>query len=135
MNNKVSFICLITHPNIDPDSITNSLSLQPSLTQKAGTQVVTPKKTRVNDYYVLSKWQYKKALSIDADILGELASFLDHLHCSSDVLRGIAKEGGKTHIYLTGTDLPHISLEIDTDLLEKMLDMKIHFGFEFFSAS
>lgn len=135
MSNVVSLIYLVTHPDIDPELITNVLALEPSLTQKTGNPVVTPRKTLTGSHYAVSKWQYSHSLALTSDLREELRSLIDRLYGHAEFIKRIVDEGGRSLVYFSSTDSPHIALEIDVDILYKMAEMNVMFGFEFFSSA
>jgi hypothetical protein len=134
MSDVASLIVLISHPDIDPNSISTRLGLKPTLMQKAGEQVITPRGKKVGSRYAVSKWQYIKQLGIDSDWWKELDPLLGELSQHSDFFHRIDAEGGKTLIYFTATDFPRAVLEVEPALLSLMAEIKISFGFEFITT-
>ena len=135
MTDLVDLTCLIVHPSIDPNIITEGLWLRPHSVQKAGAQVVTPKMTKVfGSYYGDSRWQYIKEMDVTGGLENELDILLDHLSNHAEFLSGITDDGGTISVFFRATDAPHIVLDIGPDTMSKMVDMKILFGFEFFTT-
>ena len=132
MSNSVSIGCIITHPSLDPNSITQNVNLKPTLTQKGGNQVTTPSHPVENSFYKFSKWQYIKELSYDDDLKIELQMLVDHLFSSVEFLNKVTSEGGSIEIFFRLTNPAHRAMMVDSNLMKKIGEINASFGFEEF---
>lgn len=131
MSDIILLKLLIIHPSIEPNQISKNLALEPSLTQKKGDQVITPQGVKMSHQYKVSRWQYTKHLEKDWE--NELNILVKSLKNSSEFLQQIVSEGGKNIIFFAATNFPHATLEMDLDVMQMMVNMRISFGFEFFT--
>lgn len=133
MTDNAKICCLVTHPEMTPDLISQRLGLEPSLTQTKGDQVRTPKGEIVDgSFYKTNKWQYRETLGNEIDLSRTTLAFLRTFLEKTALLRDISESQGRTCVFLTASELCHRSLTLDPAVLSEMAEAKISFGFEFF---
>ena len=133
MTDNVEIYCLISHPEMTPDLISQRLGMEPSLTQTKGDQVRTPKGEIVEgSFYRINKWRYDERLGDQIDLSTETLAFLRKLLEKKSMLRDIADSQGRISVYFMATELEHRSLMLDPVILAEMAEARISFGFEFF---
>ncbi len=127
-----TLICLVSHPTVDPELITEKLALKPSMTQKYGDQIITPKGNKINGSYKVTKWSYIIELKNNESLFGELDSLVNYLFSYRDFFCDIQREGGSSIVYLNLSDHESLSFELSPDIMKKIFEMKMSFGFEIF---
>ena len=132
---KSSLICLIWHPSIDPKLVSENLGLDPYITQKAGEPITTPQGVRVGGTYKVSKWNHIVRLKSSNSLLDQLDLFIDHLLTNREFIRSISQEGGEVSLYFNLVCPEYSNLVIKPKIMEKLVDMKIEFGFEVFGIT
>ena len=133
MTDNATIYCLIAHPEMTPALISQRLGLEPSLTQKKGDQVRTPKGDKVEgSFYKFNKWQYLERLGDEVDLSTETLAFLRKFLEKKTILQDIADPQGRISVYFMATELGHRSLILDPVILAEMAEARISFGFEFF---
>ncbi len=127
-----TLIFLISHPTMDPKLITNNLVLSPTMTQKAGDQIITPKGRKVAGTYKNTKWSHQIGLESNDGLCDELLSLVDHLFSHREFLRAINDGGGSAIVYFNFSNAESFSMQISPEIMEKITKMKMSFGFEMF---
>lgn len=132
---KPTIHLLITHPRIDPMSISAQLGIEPSLMQKSGDPVVTPHGKKVGGKYQITKWQHRIEIDNETNWNNALAILIKKLVDQTDFFTMIRSEGGKTSIFVAATNVPHAALEVSPEMLNTMAGAQVHFGFDIFSTA
>ncbi len=117
---------------MDPKLITNNLVLSPTMTQKAGDQIITPNGRKVAGTYKNTKWSHQIGLESNDGLCDELLSLVDHLFSHREFLRAINDGGGSAIVYFNFSNAESFSMQISPEIMEKITKMKMSFGFEMF---
>jgi len=129
---KISLICLISHPVINPSKVTNKLGLEPYLFHMAGEKVTAPNGALVGGVYQESKWGYEVKVENDEELLRHFEILINHLLIYKNFMRMISREGGRVIVFFNVGNMKHFAFQIDPKIIQKMSFLKIHFGFEIF---
>ena len=129
---SIALICLVSHPKLDPTSVSQRLDLKPYLLQTAGQQVVTPKGTATGSNYAQSKWGYKTEVAEIGELDRRLTELVDRLYASKQFIREISTSGGRVRVFMNLPNPGAFALEVPPEILRKLADMGIHFGLEIF---
>jgi Domain of unknown function (DUF4279) len=129
---KITLICLVSHPKLDPESVSQRLELKPYLIQRAGREVVTPRGRDTGRTYTESKWGYKVDVADIGDLDRRLAELVDRLHESKQFIQEISASGGRVLVFINLPNPGSLAFETTPETLRKLADMGIRFGFEIF---
>lgn len=129
---ELALVCLISHPEIDPDSVTNKLGLEPYLSQKKGQNVTTPDGRVTGSKYEMNKWGYKTELAARNDLGKRVEELIDHLYESRAFVRKVSEDGGRVSVFLNVPKPSSLALMMTPEALSKIGEMRIRFGFEIF---
>ena len=129
-----TLMCIVIHPAIAPELITQQLSLPPSVSQTAGERIVTPKGRVLEGRYKFSKWCYKEEINEECSLEDQLSCLIETLLFNSEFLVNIKNEGGNVSVFFNLSDPGEISLNVSHEILEKMSRLMISFGMEIFQS-
>jgi hypothetical protein len=132
MNNP-TLVLLISHPNLEPKKITNNLLLIPDSTQMRGDPVITPTGYVVGGKYAYTKWWYEILLTDNSNIKNEFDSLINHLYSHRKFINSISDEKGRTIVFFNIPREVKFNFGVNPEMMMKMAEMKIDFGFEVFS--
>jgi len=129
---SIALICLVSHPKLDPTTVSQQLGLKPYLLQTVGQQVVTPKGKATGSNYAQSKWGYKTEVAVVGDLDRSLTELVDRLYVSKQFIREISTNGGRVRVFMNLPKPDSFAFEVPPEILRKLADMGIHFGLEIF---
>ncbi|MET1257470.1 DUF4279 domain-containing protein [Aliikangiella maris] len=127
-------ICMISHPTIAPENITENLKLKPYLTQKFGSFIVTPKGNKPGGKYKVSKWAYSIEVVDSEKLNNYLCELVEKISREKLFIDKIIDEKGEVNLIFSIAGVDNLGFNISAGVLEKIAKMKINIGFEFFSC-
>lgn len=123
---------LVSHPTIDPKSITDSLELEPYVVQRSGDQITTPVGTQLSGRYTVTKWSYLINLDKYEEFCDELYLLIEHLFARKEFFLNLKEEGGKCEVFFRISNPKYCNGLVNAEMLGKMSLMQMEFGFEIF---
>lgn len=130
---SIALTCLISHRDLDPETVSRQLELVPYISQRKGADVVTPKGRSSGDTYKEGKWGYEVEVA-NIDVLeGEVARLIGHLSSSRRFLQDITNTGGKVRVFVSFSRPGAFALELGPRVLEDIAAMGVTLGVEVFS--
>lgn len=114
----------IWHPSLDPDLVTRTLGLQPSIAWRAGDPRKTPKGTalegvRSEGYWSANPFSYGWRESTDALVEDALEELITHLLPHEDFLREISR-GGVVRIWVSSQSHRNYAFELPPTMLIRL---------------
>ncbi len=118
---------------MDPGCFTKNLGLKPNVFQKYGAQITTPQGVKIEGKYRFSKWTHKiDSINSAEEFKYELIVLIDYLYARRDFLNSISNQDGLFSVYFNISTLNHFAFQIPLDVMKKMVELNINFGFEMF---
>jgi len=114
----------IWHPTLDPDLVTRTLGLEPSIAWRAGDPRKTPKGTvlegvRSEGYWSANPFSYGWRESTDAQVEDALEELITYLSPYEDFLREIS-QGGAVRIWVSSQGNRNYALELPPSMLSRL---------------
>jgi hypothetical protein len=125
----------VSHPDIDPDLISQELGLQPTHRPTCrGEAKTAPNGTPRDGYWEFSHWSHRFEIVQD----GELVTFLQHLAATlephREFLRGLEEDGGVVEFFVgifTDTNCDQI---LPFDLMGKLADLRVNLRLDLYGS-
>ena len=122
----------IWHPNIDPDLISSTLSLEAKHSAKAGTQRVTPRGQPLSGTHQESYWHsdpFKRGEYASTDDLAEdvLAEVLNYLMPHKEFLLALLSQGARLHLQIVSFSMRNYAFELPPQLLSQFASLGLSF--------
>ena len=127
----------ISHPNLDPRIITDTIGLYPDVVQRAGEGVVTPQGEKVPSKYSHTNWTHVREVHLSEDNAEEradeeLISLINELYDHRVFLSDICKSGGDCSVYYFIPQSCAFVVAVPLETSKKMNEMQIEFSFQVF---
>lgn len=119
----------ILHPTLDPGVITRVLKIEPTLVQRSGDAVITPKGTRSGDTYKVSKWILTQEAA-NPFSGGEMGGIIDALEANAVSLADVLDGRGSIQIYISLRGDTHIGDMMSAENLSRLARLRLEIGFE-----
>lgn len=130
----VSISLQIWHPKINKDEIIKCINLEPSRCFSIGEQKMTPRGTKLLGVWETTYVSYSLVSEEDIESGIEKAiALLKNSINDSSIFKQISSTGGKCSFYISLYEKTHIAFEISSSLIERIRELNIDLGFEFFS--
>lgn len=132
----VSISLQIWHPKINKDEIIKCINLEPSRCFSIGEQKTTPRGTKLLGVWETTYVSYSVISEEDIDIESGIEKAIALLKNSINdgaIFKQISSTGGKCSFYISLYEKTHIAFEISSSLIERIRELNIDLGFEFFS--
>jgi hypothetical protein len=125
----------VTHPSIDPDVVSQTLSLQPATAWKADTQRVTPKQTPLSGVRTNSYWSQTLVDSSSCDLPAQLRLIVQNLAAFEDRFRIWRSEGATIELFIGwfGADR-NFGDELPCTLLASLGQLGLDLSFDIYTA-
>ena len=123
---------LIHHPDMDPQRITDELSLEPLRSVRKGADRVAPSGKPIGRAWPNTRWNhviFYPAKKVAADSIREI---LRRLENHAEFLAGITRTGGRISLFVNLPGASHRGESIDSATLHRFGGLGIDFGFEVF---
>lgn len=133
MTIDISLYCIISHPNIEPEEISEKLCLRPYLAHRSGDEVVTPAGTKPGGTYSCSKWCYKLGSLQHDSMRTELTVLIKYLVAQKEYFDVLCETGGRISVFFRISDPEYLSFTVSKEILELMSSIDIEFGYEIFT--
>ncbi|MBQ4553851.1 MAG: hypothetical protein IJA53_01975 [Spirochaetaceae bacterium] len=132
----VSISLQIWHPKINKDEIIKCINLEPSRCFSIGEEKTTPKGTKLLGVWGTTYVSYSLVSKEDIDIESGIEKAITLIKSSindGSIFKQISSTGGKCSFYISLYEKTHIAFEISSSLIERIRELNIDLGFEFFS--
>jgi hypothetical protein len=125
--------CLISHPELDPKTVSDELNMTPIGAHRKGEQILTPEGQETGDTYKVGKWAFRIELAGIDDLERALTELIGRLYPSKHFIRDITKSGGRVVVFFNLPNPTPLAFQVSPDTLKKISEMGGHFGFEVFA--
>lgn len=132
----VSISLQIWHPKINKDEIIKCINLEPSRCFSIGEEKTTPRGTKLLGVWKTTYVSYSLISKEDIDIESGIEEAITLIKSSindGSIFKQISSTGGKCSFYISLYEKTHIAFEISSSLIERIRELNIDLGFEFFS--
>lgn len=123
----------IFHPQMDPQVITDTLSMQPSTINRVGERRATPTGTLLEGHYDQSYWSSFFTPPDDSDVGEFLGRSVEGFRQHRSFFRHIRDTGGDVELFIgLFADSVNIGATLAHDLLAALGDMGIDLGLDIY---
>ncbi len=123
---------LIKHPDIDPDSITSALGIEPHVSWRAGAPRKTPTGGNLPGVYRETAWSFSYRVEGSRRFSIDIEKTLERLVPHRQFLLGIVESQGQVTLIVNLPGDINIGSVLTLDALSKISELKIRFGVEVF---
>lgn len=123
---------LITHPNIDPEQISERLGIVPQTAYQVGSKRLTPKGNALPGLHRESRWGWSVKIEGKRDFFSDVSALVERLEVHKEFLSAISKDGGSIEIILHLAGDANIGWTMPWKELSRMALLKIDLGIEVF---
>lgn len=89
----------ITHPSVDPDTISRELSLEATRQKKAGERRTTPSGSSLAGTYPFSSWGHEFGTERASELTDCLVAVLDRLEPHRSYFQDLVRDGGSIELF------------------------------------
>jgi hypothetical protein len=123
----------IGHPNIDPDEISQRLSLVPDTSWIAGSRRRTPAGRMLEGQHKTTYWSYSLEEELDINLADQLYNFAYTIEPHKNFFRYIRTAGGKCEFFIGWFSNASSSEVFSYQLLSKLAELEIDLTFDIYS--
>jgi hypothetical protein len=118
----------VTHPDIDPELVSNALSMKPKFSWKVGTPRVTPKGNSLGGTRTDSYCSFEIGQGSDGEVAKCISDALERLTPHSEFLSKLRTTGGSLMFYIFWYPNGDTGDVFRSDVLAKMASLGIDLG-------